>query len=67
MVATLALVMTVSGRRRGVHQQLGPFDALEVHVFIYSALRFIHLNILEERSLRDVESPVLVEEVLRCS
>ena len=55
--------------RRRVHQELGALDALEVHVLVDSSfdLALVRLHVLEERCLRDVKLPVLVEEVLSCS
>lgn len=67
VVAALALVMSVSRSWRRVHQKLGSLDIFEVHIFIYTTFRFGLVNILKKRSLRDIELPVLIEEILSCS
>lgn len=64
VVATFALMMSICGSWWRIHQKLGSFDSLEIHIFIDSALRLGHVNILQERSLRDIKCAILVEEVL---
>ena len=64
VVSALPLVMSIRRRWRRVHQKLRSLDTLEIYVFVYSALRLGHMDVLEERSLRDVKGPILVEEIL---
>lgn len=51
VVTALALVVSISRRRRRIHQKLRSLYTLEIHVFIDSALGLGHVDVLEERRL----------------
>ena len=51
VVTALALVVSIRRRRRRIHQKLRSLYALEIHVFIDSALGLGHVDVLEERRL----------------
>ena len=65
MVTAFALVVPVGRRRRSIHQKLRSFYTFEVYIFIDSALRFSHVNVLQERRLRDIKCAILIKEILR--